>query len=448
MEANKTAVLSQLIDDLLRDHEFGEPWRLGEDNAGIVVPVLRVTNIPETRGYNVLEEVKDKVTIQDTGSINHVKVKGNIDRPVFIRGGGVLEGKGTQSRAVQFGTVIMPEKEQLVPVLCVHASHGIRHMAFFSHKGYAPRLVTQALSRRNQSATWGAVNLYAANAAQSLRSAGVEPSAHFADDDLVRVSETVEKFRTDVEEAMKKIPGDLENQVGVAIFDLSGPLGIEVFDHPESWHALSKSVVRQYTDVIVEKIPDYLEINMDKVLTGITSFLERAKNVEQEAVHLVDGARTILIRGDVVGEYTLLGDRSIHLLLTRKEKEAEQPREIRRMRQVRGIIGPETRPSQYPNRRESPMAFPGYTTYPMPPEQFFRRRGGFKFLSSLSDGPKAWSEISDKFRSTNTLSRRLQEATDLGFVQKSARLENGREVYKLTQTGQAALKKAEKLYAQ
>jgi len=447
MEVKLQMKLAQQIEDLLRNHDFGEPWRLSTENIGIIVPILR-KDIPQLRGYKILEEVKDKITIEDTGSIDQVKIRGNTDSPVFLRGGGVLEGKGTQSRAVQFGTVILPQKETIVPVLCVHASHGIRRTAFFSLKGYAPRRVAQALASRDQSRTWGAVTNYTRAASSSLSAIGARaPDTYFAQDDLARASETVERFRTDVEEALKKIPGDLENQVGVAIFDIQGVVGLEIFDHPESWHALSKSVMRQYSDVLVEqKTPDYLQINMEKVVSNLSAFLEKAKKGEEQEVLKNNGAKTTLIKGEIIGEYTLLNNRSIHLLLTRKEKEPTQPSgplalgysEVFRERRT-------------PRTQETVEGTPSvlYTTVgPITPERIFKRRGSYEFLSSLADGPKTWKDLEQNtsFKSTNTLARRTKEALTLGLANKTIRLENGREIYKITPAGQDALKKAQKLY--
>lgn len=427
--------INELIDDVLTEHDFGEPWRLGEGNAGIVVPIVR-RSAPTKRGYVMLEEVKDKITITDMGSIGETKVHNPTDKPVFVRGGGILKGEGTQSRAVRYGVVILPEKEQVVPVQCVHASKGIIPSAFFAHVGYTPRTVAKALYR-SQSDTWSAVSNFSAGVAPSLTSAGAP--AYFAPDNLVKAVEAVEKFKTDVEEALKKIPGDLENQVGVAILDLDGVAGVEAFDHPESWQALSKNVMRQYKDIIVEqKAPSYLRIDMETVKDTITTFIEKARNVEESEVYEKDGTKTAMITNDeLVGEYTVLNEHPIHLLLTRKEKEDSKPRGR--------LIVPRIGRWPLPARTErhptiTPHSYPGHMT--TIPTRYLDRTDAFKFLKALHEKPKTWKELEPKFSSTHTLHRRMNEALSMGLIEKEIRPTNGKPIYTLTGLGQEILKKS------
>ncbi|GAJ22664.1 unnamed protein product, partial [marine sediment metagenome] len=92
--------------------KWGKPWRLNDRSMGIVVPIIREGK--GERKYAILEEANDKVEIKDTGSIGEVSVKSKSDKPVFIRGGTLLQGQGTQSRVVTCGTIVMPEKEEVV----------------------------------------------------------------------------------------------------------------------------------------------------------------------------------------------------------------------------------------------------------------------------------------------------------------------------------------------
>jgi hypothetical protein len=77
----------------------------------------------------------------------------------------------------------------------------------------------------------------------------------------------------------------VENQVGVVIFDLNGVVGLELFDHPDSWKAPCEDVIRQYADVIEQKLPDYLSIDIDKAVINIKAFwslLKKAQNTKKE----------------------------------------------------------------------------------------------------------------------------------------------------------------------
>lgn len=439
--------LNQLIDEVLKQHRFGEPWRLGEKHGGIVVPILRREQ-PTKRTYLMLEEVKDQVVITDTGSINQVGVQTQTDKPVFIRGGGILKSEATQPRAVQFGVVILPQKTETVPVQCVHAAKAITPSVGFIHEGYAPHLVAKALYTRNQHRTWSAVSRYTSQASACLAGIGA-PTAQteevrHAPHDLVKAVEAVEKFKTDVEEALRKIPADLENQVGVAILDLDGVAGVEVFDHPESWHALSKSVMRQYKDIIVEqKVPSYLRVDMETVKDSITAFIEKARNVEESEVYEKDGTKTAMITNDeIVGEYTILNDEPIHLLLTRKEKEEPRPRE-RPMAPLIRRTWTTYEPSTAVETK-STTGTPAYSFFvtTSAPTHYFNRKDAFKFLSSIKKEPKTWAQLEPKFRSTHTLQRRVKEALSLGLVERKIRETNGKPTYTLTALGQETLKKS------
>jgi len=117
-------------------YEFKEPWRATNKSLTIVVPIVAKTK--GKRNYVVLEEVKDKIKIVDTGGINKARIEGDVDKPTFIRGGTMLKG-ATQARATQFGIMVMPQKSDKIPVHCIHASRGIRPGVSFHSGEYAPR---------------------------------------------------------------------------------------------------------------------------------------------------------------------------------------------------------------------------------------------------------------------------------------------------------------------
>lgn len=436
--------ISEIIEQVLRENEFGPPWKWGDKAAGLLVPILRISTwLP--REYKMLEEVKDQVNIEDTGHIGQAKLINKADGPVFVRGGGILGGQGTQSRAVQTGTIVQPGKQE-IPVNCVHATHGIRPNASFFLQGYAPPKVTASLRSRNQSHVWNAVSDYGV---QMRTSALQYPAMHnslsaVASDDLATTVQTVSRFKGDVEDAIKRMPR-ADNQVGVAIFTLQGVVGVEVFDHPDSWKALCEHVIRQYGDVISEKVPDWLSIAMDQVVVNVRTFMEEAKESKEEP----ERNGTVVLHGKISGEYTCLkprcddnrmnafvqsfGPRLIHLLLV-KEEQVPQP-----LTGLGAILGTETIP-RWTVTNPSPQ--PPYQTGDFPDtyrhttNDFFTHTMATTFLSDLQKKPKTWKQLEPKFKSTHTLHDLANSAINLGLVKK-----NGNRVYTLTAKGHEELRK-------
>lgn len=71
-----------------------------------------------------------------------------------------------------------------------------------------------------------------------------------AGDNLVASVDEMTRFNREVEKMLSKVPADLDNQIWVVIIDSRGVLGLEVFDHPMSWRAFSRSIVRNYADIL------------------------------------------------------------------------------------------------------------------------------------------------------------------------------------------------------
>ena len=72
---------------------FGKPWRQSKQSLGLVIPILREKDIE--RKYKMIEETK-KVTIEDTGSIDKVRIINKGDENVFIRSGVILTSDASQ----------------------------------------------------------------------------------------------------------------------------------------------------------------------------------------------------------------------------------------------------------------------------------------------------------------------------------------------------------------
>jgi len=434
----------ELIEKLIEGdtYRFGEPWRTSSKALSFVIPIIQEASL-SSRDYYVIEEVKNKVTIEDTGHIGEVRVKGDIDKPVFFRGGGVLEGVGTQSRAVKFDVVVVPQKEETIKVLCVHASHPISTGRKFRVKGVAPRPIFMALTSGDQYATWSAVSNYSRSALwQASATSPRTSTTPFYSDNLVTVMETVERFREDVKKKLEKIPATLQNQVGVVVIDAKGVVGLELFDHPDSWKAFSDSIIRHYEDVLTEEAEaDIFKLDEEKIIPTIKSFLEKAKNCKEEQVWKGEAGTTYALKGNgIVGQYTTINEKAIHLILTREEK-TESPSETPTYR----ILYTDRYTSEGTTADTTsnlPQITWEYTL--QPPQRYFERRGAYTFLNEISERPKTWRELEPKFRSPVTLSRRMKEAVQLGLAEKTIRPTNGRTIYRITDKGKLWLTKTKK----
>jgi len=440
-------ILEKLINE--DGYRFGEPWRTSSKALSFVVPIIQEAP-SSSRNYYVIEEVKDKITIEDTGHIGEVRVKGDVGKPVFFRGGGVLEGVGTQSRAVKFDIVVVPQREETIKVLCVHASHPISTGRRFRVRGVAPRPIFMALARGDQYATWSAVSNYSravSNHSRTLwQTSATSPrtgTTPFYSDNLVTVMETVERFREDVKKKLEKIPATLQNQVGVVVIDAKGVVGLELFDHPESWKVFSNSIMRHYEDVLIEEAEaDIFKLDEQKIVPTIKNFLKKAKNCKEEQVWRGEVGTTYALKGNgIVGQYTTIKDKTIHLILAREEK-TESPPEMPTYR----ILYADRYTSEGTSTTSTTSDLPRLTwEYTLrPPQRYFERRGAYTFLDEISERPKTWRELEPKFRSPVTLSRRMKEAVRLGLAEKTIRPTNGRTVYRITDKGKLWLAKAKK----
>lgn len=304
---------------------FGEPWRQSEKALGIIVPILRKKDAK--RDYVMVEETK-KVNIEDTGSINRIRIVNDDKQNVFIRSGTILAGT-TQERAVVSGVIIVPNSTMEAEVKCVHATKGIMSGAKMKVvKDYAPTIVMQALASRDQGKVWNSVRSFRASSNHMIGSS-VDSflSMKSAEDDLVATLDEVEVVKKDMENAIKDIPL-VKNQVGAIIFDSVGIVGFEVFDSMKSWEALHKKVLAKYSDVLQQKQEEPLFQLRDEIIPEkIRVFIENIMACNEQQSSSTKVSTTMILQSPkIVGEYTVLGSNVIHIIAFKQEKQNEAPR--------------------------------------------------------------------------------------------------------------------------
>lgn len=352
----QTLKKSFLIDVLKqKGYHFGQLWRIDEEVLGAVVPIL-INETPEQRAYVMLEELKDELKITDTGNISEFKVKSSATKPTFIRQGTAFKGQATQSRANQVSVIIMPNKEQEVPIRCIHASHGISAGATFKRHSYVPRATMSALYKGEQSEVWSSISgrrparaggmriLSLGRTSRRRRSSlraggggssrmytargGAEYAAGSAmdrttprSDDLIRNMEKLKESKSKSTDWIKKVPC-LESQIGAVILDAQGVYSVEVFDHPQSWKAFHEGIMEKYEDILKKKpakkgLFDFKEERVPKL---IDEFINKMLKLEGREVYKANGTATFIIEEkSILGEYTTLSGNIVHIFGFRKE---------------------------------------------------------------------------------------------------------------------------------
>jgi len=426
--------LKDLVSKLLEgvDFEFKNPWRASSRALTVVVPI--VAKRAGSREYVTLEEVTDKVKITDTGSISGAKIEGDVDKPTFIRGGTMLKG-ATQERASQYGIVVVPVRAEQIPVHCIHASRGIHAGAGFSIAGVAPAQVYAAMAQhRSQSATWNAVADFNARATHMAEHLIHPEDRHFPSDDLVKVQETLQAARKDLQEILKGLPSYID-QVGAIIIDPDGVLSLETYDHPDSWKALSQAIIQSVSDALAKE--DKLGIfkpDMQAIIPVILSFLRQMQTAAEEEVFNQNSARTVLLNAEsFVGEYASLNGKTIHLLIARKEKE------LARGPPSRGVWYGPLEPLDH-SRSEYRYETTVLTANVSPPP---RRRDKWAVVLDCLDQPKTWSNLThDIDLSKATLSTRLKDLQSIGAVEKQTH-SNGKVRYARSAYGEYLVNQSE-----
>ena len=432
--------------------ELGEPWKLADDKQGVAVPVLQKE--PVDRNYVLHTEVEGKVVLEDTGGIHRLKIKNNSEENVFVRRGTMLKGK-TQHRAVVSSIVAAPESTTSAEIRCIFASKGISGGAVFMHAGYAPRAVASSL-HKSQSEVWNNVKTftYSYNDQLNYISAGeIARNSIVAiglkDDDLTAHYEAVSDDT--IIKALKNVPADMINQIGIIILDIQGVQGIEIFDHPESWKELSKSVIRDYANILSKPVPEYYTFDMERVKEFVTDFMIKLISMNAEPVWEEHHAQTYQFENDeLLGEYTLLEGDTIHIYVTRKEGgiKTQKPSVWRHPPLPLSPVGTYNPYPWYPpsSTTNEPYAVPA-TTYCVgdinPTTEnmnnimrYATQKRGNETLQALYTESKTFSEIQeDTLMSSATVSKALKEAETLELIEKAYRSENGKSVYRLTELG-------------
>lgn len=323
-------------------YELGKPWKFSEKALLVVVPITR-KNAPR-RAYTTMYEALKDVGMKDTGAIDQVELQNKTGKAVFVRAGTIFAGD-TQERAAQHSGVYKTGKET-VKVRCVHQTHGIHAGSTMSYGDIAPMGITRDLMGGDQSDVWDSVMCFTTGVAHrdpvNPRSLGgryrlysgssdpiigsssfysaTAPSStvqlNHNNDDLLGHLEKIRGGQKDLDEMMQKVPL-FEDQAGAVIFDPVGVTAVECFDSPKSWEAVKQDVIEKYGNKVEDKQAEHLfELQEDRILPALRKFIASLDKFTEKTVRQDDLSETRSVCGEnVIGEYTLVKDRTVHVLL-------------------------------------------------------------------------------------------------------------------------------------
>jgi DNA-binding HxlR family transcriptional regulator len=418
-------ILTQLDDSIYR---LGEPWKR-PNAAGFLIPIIKQPPHQE-RDYILLQEAGNKVTFRDSGSISGVDASNKSGKHVFIRKGTMLQGKGTQSRAPIHSFVLAQDPSIIrIPVNCIHQSHGISRGAQFKAHGVTPYSVQSSLGE--QSSTWNSIQKHAMRTREMSSGISRERLNQVRTDNLFQTEQV--HLKDPISDVIKNIPGDHINQVGVVVFDLKGVVAVELFDHPDSWHAFSKSIIRSYSEILNEEAGDLIEIKTERAEQVFKRFIEKRKKMERVLITENKVSKIWVLSDESTdGELSELNGVEIHLQLHRRETQiGRQPQYGVRIQEPNGPggvhvdYGP-TRPDDDNVRR------------------YIQRRGGFQILDTLNQESSRFKELLENVNvSRGTLASRIKEAEEIGLIEKGIRKTNGSPAYVITEKGKNVKEKTE-----
>lgn len=306
---------------------FGEPWRPSDKAITCVLPVIRDHKGNPT--YKILAKAAVKIT--DTGSINRVKIQNKDDLPVFIRTGELFKG-ATQERSATISMIVMPGDTVDIPVVCVHASRGIRAGSEFTSYGYVPGNRESYFMDSNikgfspnQAHSWAEDRNYVHTmccAAGEIPSGSIDPgiwgqftnTGTYKPDDITTAREEATKLFKDL---IAKVPL-IHNQIGMALIDDKGFHSLDCYDLHTSWKDVKEAIVgKEVLSLSQTDKKKTFTYNPEVAVEEIKQVL--GSGFTEKVIISQDGFKTIGMENkNYIGEIVSLNDEVIHMLLCRK----------------------------------------------------------------------------------------------------------------------------------
>jgi hypothetical protein len=355
-------------------YKIGEPWRFSEFSLCAVIPIIKAAD--QARLYRLLTESEKSVKLKDTGTINNMQVTNNSEYPILLKAGDILLGATQErvitssqvvmqgetvtvgcacvhsTKGIRAGQTVKPGG--MVPTMVRRAVYSSYRKTKDMPAWESSEALANDLYRVDsgyQGNIWGSVKSYSLCASQVSKSRGYKSSlmamgafgtdrprtrpgnfsspvvdfdlndglgmSDFANsldywgtpsEDLAgRLDETGKKFSAVIEKAPK-----ITDQVGMCLVSLDGFDTLDLFDHPDSWEAIRKSILKSEASSIATSAEDSIfDYKPEKAKAIIRKLLE--SKFEEKLI--LDKPKTqtfVLTNGNLTGEVVTLNDKPIH----------------------------------------------------------------------------------------------------------------------------------------
>lgn len=143
-----------------------------------------------------------------------------------------------------------------------------------------------------------------------------EPSS----DNLLKHLQKI-KDQSILDDMMQRVPL-FNNQVGAIIFNPVGVIALEMFDHPKSWESIKREIIEKYGDKIKNEQAEHLfELKPEMILPTLGKFIKGLDKFTEKIIRKDNFSETREVCGEgIIGEYTLVKNQPIHVLLLREIK--------------------------------------------------------------------------------------------------------------------------------
>jgi len=257
-----------------------------------VFPVISTAKTRHDTNYLVLDEGMEKHLVQvvekgEGGDVNHLELRNQSDRPLFLMAGEVVIG-GKQDRIIGKNTIVAPHVTEQVPVFCVeHGRWSGRKAEFSSAQALAHTELRKKASFEDQGEVWKEVA--AKNAKRKLTN----------DTDTYRGVTQDSTVKTSIASYDKAIRGGLagvsekDQMIGFVVALGGKVVAIETFGSPALFQKFQDKLLRSYFVEAVDHTHDAAKPAAAPAPADITGFHEKAARAKRSVVLEKKAGKTV-----------------------------------------------------------------------------------------------------------------------------------------------------------
>jgi len=261
-------------------------------------PVISTAKTRHDTNYLVLDEGMEKHLVQvvekGEGDVNHLELRNQSDRPLFLMAGEVVIG-GKQDRIIGKNTIVAPHVTEQVPVFCVeHGRWNGRKAEFSSAQALAHTELRKKASFKDQGEVWKEVA--AKNAKRKLTN----------DTDTYRGVTQDSTVKTSIASYDKAIRGGLagvsekDQMIGFVVALGGKVVAIETFGSPTLFRKFQDKLLRSYFVEAVDHTYDPAKPAAAPAAADISGFHDKAARARRSVVLEKKAGKTVQFDEDDV----------------------------------------------------------------------------------------------------------------------------------------------------